>query len=114
MIIEPLSPEVEYEKNSDIKQEDIAKLQEWMEKQPHLPKLSGNYFVSQYQFFSILSSIIYFSELELIVFYHSCESGMELTKQTIDLNFTMRTHWNDFFTDFDPKSKKNTHTLETL
>lgn len=36
--------EVEYEKNKELTKEDVNLLKDWMEKQPHLPKISGIYF----------------------------------------------------------------------
>lgn len=61
----------------------------------------------------IVKFSIFHLELELILYYHSCEGSMELAKKTIDLNFTMKAQWKEIFEDFDPKSSKNVHALET-
>lgn len=33
-----------YELNPDIKREDVENIMIWTEKQPHLPKITGNYY----------------------------------------------------------------------
>lgn len=34
----------EYAKDPKIRKEDVQLLQDWLNKQPHLPKISGEYF----------------------------------------------------------------------
>jgi hypothetical protein len=41
MPVKPQTAEKEYEKNPDIKKEDIVALKQWMERQPHLPTIPG-------------------------------------------------------------------------
>lgn len=59
-----------YEKNPKLKKEDIDKLKEWEEKQPHLPKSS---------------------EFILIMFLHSCYYSIQQAKITIDNFYTTKT-----------------------
>lgn len=33
----------EFEKNSELKEEDLTHLKEWLSKQPHLPQVTGKY-----------------------------------------------------------------------
>ncbi|XP_065093111.1 alpha-tocopherol transfer protein-like [Ochlerotatus camptorhynchus] len=72
--------EDEYKKFPDLKREDVKKIHEWMDKQPHLPTLS---------------------DLEIILFLHSNYHRIESTKTTIDANYTCRRHVPDFFADRD-------------
>ncbi|XP_038111601.1 alpha-tocopherol transfer protein-like isoform X2 [Culex quinquefasciatus] len=72
--------ENEYKKFPDLKREDVQKIREWMEKQPHLPKIS---------------------DLEIILFLHSNYHRIEPTKKTIDENYTCRTHVPEFFANRD-------------
>lgn len=39
--IKTIHPESEYEKNPKINKKDVEILSEWLEKQPHLPKITG-------------------------------------------------------------------------
>ncbi|XP_018328062.1 alpha-tocopherol transfer protein-like [Agrilus planipennis] len=71
----------EYKKNKELTKEDIRRVEEWLEKQPHLPKME---------------------ELEIILFLHSCSYSVEFTKTTIDTYFTMKTHAPEFFTNRSP------------
>lgn len=67
-----LSYDVEkiYQKDLNLKKEDINQLKEWLKKQPHLPKAT---------------------EEQLIWFLHSCFYSIEKAKTTIDAFFTIRT-----------------------
>ncbi|GBP33196.1 Alpha-tocopherol transfer protein-like [Eumeta japonica] len=64
--------EKEYSKNLKIIPDDIKLLRQWVNAQPHLP-------------------FNYITDLDLILAYHSCDYEVEVAKQTIDLNFTLRT-----------------------
>ncbi|XP_014288673.1 alpha-tocopherol transfer protein [Halyomorpha halys] len=60
------------------KKEDIQALRTWLEKQPHLPPVSDE---------------------QLLVFLAACNFSLELSKKTIDINYTLRTKnprmWKD-------------------
>ncbi|XP_017781335.1 PREDICTED: alpha-tocopherol transfer protein-like [Nicrophorus vespilloides] len=74
--------EAMYERVKDLKREDIKILQEWLKMQPHLPEIT---------------------ELQLILFLHSCYYSIEATKKCIDYFYTARTHCPEFFKDRDPR-----------
>lgn len=42
MPLKHASVDVEYEKNKELKREDVQALLDWAEKQPHLPTITGN------------------------------------------------------------------------
>lgn len=53
--------EQEYKKNDQLKPEDVKSLKEWIEKQPHLPKITGNYnYIILFQF---IHNIVYLKYL---------------------------------------------------
>lgn len=85
MHITQFSIEKEYEKHQLIKPDDIKLLREWLKGQPHLP--------------------MDITDLELILAYHSSERSSGVTKQMIDLNFTLRTKL-PFFQQRDLNSVK--------
>lgn len=39
-----VNPEDEYKKNKQLKREDVKVLMEWVEKQAHLPQITGEFF----------------------------------------------------------------------
>ncbi|XP_050353571.1 clavesin-1-like [Nymphalis io] len=79
-IIQLFPVEKEYEKNPDISREDIKKLREWLKTQPHLP---GEFI----------------TELDLILTFFCCERSAEVSKQVLDLHYTLRTLFTAFFKD---------------
>ncbi|XP_045453970.1 uncharacterized protein LOC123663324 [Melitaea cinxia] len=77
-VVEAFPVEKEYEKNSDISPEDIRKLREWLKTQPHMPEE-------------------YITDLDLILLFFCCEKSAEVSKQVLDLHYTLRTHINAWF-----------------
>ncbi|KAK9754081.1 CRAL/TRIO domain [Popillia japonica] len=81
--------EEEYEKNPELRKEDVEAVQDWVSKQNHLPPID---------------------ELEIILFLHSCYYRIEPTKTCIDNFYTIRTLCPEFFANRDPR----TNPAETL
>ncbi|XP_020280810.1 uncharacterized protein LOC109853287 [Pseudomyrmex gracilis] len=73
--------EEEYKRNPELKASDLQILLDWMDKQPHLPKIQMFY---------------------LVYFLHSNYYYLEATKKTIDNFFTARTHMPELFCNRDP------------
>ncbi|XP_046980642.1 uncharacterized protein LOC124545744 [Schistocerca americana] len=68
---------------SEVKQEDLQAMREWLKKQPHLPSLP---------------------DYQLIMFLHSCYYSLERAKQALDVCFTVRTHAPEVFENRAPDS----------
>ncbi|XP_050552664.1 clavesin-1-like [Spodoptera frugiperda] len=94
MAIKGISLEDEYKKNTGTTPEDIKKLRDWLNTQPHLP---GEYM----------------TDLDLILIYHCCERSAEVSKQVLDLHYTLRTLFTNFFKDraVDNKTEDNLHKV---
>jgi len=82
-----------YDKNKDLKKDDIEMLKEWNKMQPHLPSIP---------------------ELQLILFHHSCYYRNEATKKCIDNFYTMRTLCPMYFTNRDPGTNEFTVKLNNI
>ncbi|CAG9791672.1 unnamed protein product [Diatraea saccharalis] len=78
--VKPFPVEKEYEKNPNIKPEDIKKLREWLKTQPHLPA-------------------DHLTDLDLMLTYYCCDRSQEVSKQVLDLHYTLRTLFTVFFKD---------------
>ncbi|XP_075984156.1 clavesin-1-like [Anticarsia gemmatalis] len=76
----PFPLEEEYKKKTRITPEDIRKLRLWMETQPHLPRE-------------------YITDMDLILTYHCCNRSAEVSKQVLDLHYTLKTLFTNFFKD---------------
>ncbi|CAK1541420.1 unnamed protein product [Leptosia nina] len=76
--VEQFPLEEEYKKNTGVTPDDIKELRQWLKTQPHLPEK-------------------YITDLDLICSYYSCERSSGVTKQVIDLHYTLRTLFTQFF-----------------
>lgn len=64
----------------NFKQEDLNNLREWLEKSPHLPKIT---------------------DYEIFLFLHAAEFKVEAAKIRLDKFYTIRTHVKAVFEDRD-------------
>ncbi|XP_067015323.2 clavesin-1 [Anabrus simplex] len=81
MITTPPTLEELIRRNPELSRTDLEYLQDWMSKQPHLPKLTDE---------------------ELVPFLHSNYYSLEKAKRTIENYFTIRTHAPNMFQNRDP------------
>lgn len=85
--------EEQYRRFPEMDRNDVLKLQQWMQQQPHMPN---------------------FSELDVIFFFHACNYSMELTKRTIETYLSVRTHCPEFFHDLDVERTELKRTMSTV
>lgn len=88
-----VSVEEEFKKNPELKKEDIDSIREWLDDQDCYPDISDS---------------------EIILFLHSNYYDLEATKATIKKYFECRTHYTEFFSDFDLKSDTLVQVSETM
>ncbi|XP_017768456.1 PREDICTED: alpha-tocopherol transfer protein-like [Nicrophorus vespilloides] len=74
--------EKEYVKCPELQKEDVTKILEWMETQPHLPKMT---------------------EMQAVLFLHSNYFDSEKSKRCIENFFTTRSRCPEFFANLNPK-----------
>ncbi|XP_028026903.1 clavesin-1-like [Bombyx mandarina] len=89
-----ISLEEEYSKPTGITADDIAKLRQWLDTQPHLPKN--------------------LTDLDLILIYHKCDRSLQVSKQEIDNQYTLRTLFASFFKDRGLNKEAETFFQTTL
>uniref|UniRef100_A0A1B6EXZ6 CRAL-TRIO domain-containing protein n=1 Tax=Cuerna arida TaxID=1464854 RepID=A0A1B6EXZ6_9HEMI len=77
--------EDEFKKNPELKAEDIEDVKAWLKSQPHLPPVP---------------------DLVIVLFLQACQWDLDLTKKTIDIYYTCRTEYTEFFADRDPLSQE--------
>ncbi|XP_068086601.1 retinol-binding protein pinta [Anabrus simplex] len=86
--IRPLSPKLEAASRKNInevperRQEDLARIREWILTQPHLTARTDDAF--------------------LLIFLRGCKFSLEKTKEKIDAYYTYRTALPEFFSNRDP------------
>ncbi|XP_063541208.1 clavesin-1-like [Cydia strobilella] len=80
VVVKQLPLVEEYTKKAGVTPEDVAKLRAWLATQPHLP-----------------GDLI--TDLELVLVYHYCQRSAEVSKQVLDLHFTLRTLFENLFKD---------------
>ncbi|XP_063368817.1 uncharacterized protein LOC134657193 [Cydia amplana] len=80
VVVKQIPLEKEYAKKTGVTPEDVAKLRAWLATQPHLP-----------------SDLI--TDLELVLVYHCCQRSAEVSKQVLDLHFTLKTLFENLFKD---------------
>ena len=85
--------EDEYKKFPEIKKEVVKELQEWMKNDPNLPEIT---------------------ELEMIIFLHSNCCNIEVTKSTIQVYFSSRIKYQEFFANRDITAKDMQKTMKIL
>lgn len=56
----------EFEKNAELKKEDVEHIQEWAKKQPHLPGITG----MKINFFNFTQKIIFRSNIQFLAFFN--------------------------------------------
>ncbi|XP_050679411.1 alpha-tocopherol transfer protein-like isoform X2 [Leptidea sinapis] len=72
--------EEEYKKGTGITEADVRKLRQWLKTQPHLPEK-------------------YITDLDLILAYHACNRSSSVTKEVLDLHYTLKTLFTPYFRD---------------
>ncbi|XP_063388491.1 clavesin-1-like [Cydia fagiglandana] len=80
VVVKQLPIEEEYAKKTGVTPEDVAQLRAWLGTQPHLP-----------------GDLI--TDLELVLVYHCCHRSAEVSKQVLDLHFTLKALFENLFKD---------------
>ncbi|KAM7363670.1 alpha-tocopherol transfer protein-like [Cochliomyia hominivorax] len=85
--------EESYSRFPEIKREEVLKLQQWIQAQPHMPNMSEHW---------------------ALYFYFACQCSMEYSKQVIDINLTCRTHVEEFFQNLDIERVELKRAMKTI
>ncbi|XP_077290372.1 alpha-tocopherol transfer protein-like [Arctopsyche grandis] len=93
MAMTSVTVEEEFKKNSQLSKDSLDSMRDWIEKQPHLPKLS---------------------DLDIVFFLHSCFYSMEKAKYTIETYYTVRTHVPEFFSNRDPNHSSLVRAMDFI
>ncbi|XP_026473070.1 alpha-tocopherol transfer protein-like [Ctenocephalides felis] len=85
--------EEEFEKNPELKNEDLKELREWLSKQRYLPNVT---------------------DLELILFLHAKQFDVQAAKVMLNEHYTVRTHLPNIFGNRDLTDKQLARALEVV
>ncbi|XP_054725646.1 alpha-tocopherol transfer protein-like [Anastrepha obliqua] len=83
----------QYARFPEISRAEIQKLVNWIQSQPHMHNLS---------------------EEEALHFFHACKNSMEVAKQVLDTNLTVRTHCDEFFANLDCERPELQRAMRTV
>lgn len=83
----------QYARFPDISRDEMRKFVNWIHAQPHMQNLS---------------------EEEALHFFHASMNSMEMAKQVLDTNLTVRTHCDDFFTNLDCERSELQRAMRTV
>lgn len=92
-IICELDVDEKCKKYPDFNKDDVEKIRNWLDKTPHLPKITNH---------------------EIFMFLHSTEFSVEASKIKIDNYYTCRTHMPQYFGCRDPTSDNVKFAHETV
>ncbi|XP_036233872.2 alpha-tocopherol transfer protein-like [Bactrocera oleae] len=83
----------QYARFPEISRDEMRKFVNWIHAQPHMQNLS---------------------EEEALHFFHASMNSMEMAKQVLDTNLTVRTHCDDFFTNLDCERSELQRAMRTV
>lgn len=97
--------EGEFMRNPDLRLEDVREIQDWLQNQPHLPYVSGEFNLVIFNQIWSWFKIDFHLEFEIVLFLHSNYYELEATKTTIEHYYTCRASYKELFTCHDLNSK---------
>lgn len=107
-----VSVEDQYQQFPDLNRNEVHKLLDWIQKQPHFPNITGKNWCSIYIAINWLTMNLL--EFEMILFFHACECKVEATKVCIDNYYTVRTHCPEYFAKRDVRAKDLAQVMDTV
>ena len=106
MSVQFIDIETEYEKNKQVQRKQVRKFMDWINQQPHLPKITGK---EKYVILLILPRYV---EFQALTFLHSCYYDEDAAKKTADVFFTVKTSNPNVFRMRDPHKLPTTEGLD--
>ncbi|XP_017469113.1 PREDICTED: alpha-tocopherol transfer protein-like [Rhagoletis zephyria] len=91
--MKPADLNEQYARFPEISRDEMQKFVNWIRAQPHMQNLL---------------------EEEALHFFHACKNSMEMSKQVLDTNLTVRTHCDDFFANLDCERPELQRAMRTV